>query len=462
MTDDRTLRAIPRVAELIAKADALLITAGAGMGVDSGLPDYRGGKGLWGEYPPLAKLGISFEQLAQPHWFEEKPEMAWAFYGHRQELYRTTKPHAGFRMLLEWGRAMPAGYFAVTSNVDGHFQFAGVPGNRILEQHGNIHRYQCTVPCSSAIWIDDQTKLTIDMATLRATSALPRCPECGAIARPNEMMFDDLTYLPDVKRAQQDRYSKWLASVRGKRVVILEFGAGTAIDTIRRIGVKVTERSLTTLVRVNPDATEADEPAVPIRMTALEALTIIEAALPESFRQRCSDAVPEEPRWPIFEEGVERHPNGQFTSVCESLSTTKLRTVYSKAWNLTLSSGVTVWVERLDVQRNYLGAMSGMPGSGWDRIESDKAREFVRSHFHGPEPVVIPPKLYDATSESAIVPPLRFAAQISSWEPLGDGEGSWMNLIWFADIDDDKSIKAFVEEALAQVDWKVQAEGYSI
>jgi len=165
---------------------------------------------------------------------------------------------------------------------------------------------------------------------------------------------------------------------------------------------------------------------------------------------------------PLFEEVLEQHPNGQFTNLCPALTDVKLRMVYSKAWNLTLASGVKVWVDQIDVQRNYLGAIDGMPGSGWDRIESDKAREFVRSHFHGPEPVVIPPKLYDATSESAIVPPLRFAAQISSWEPLGDGEGSWMNLIWFADIDDDKSIKAFVEEALAQVDWKVQAEGYSI
>jgi hypothetical protein len=40
--DDRTQRNVRRVAELVAKADAILITAGAGMGVDSGLPDFRG------------------------------------------------------------------------------------------------------------------------------------------------------------------------------------------------------------------------------------------------------------------------------------------------------------------------------------------------------------------------------------------------------------------------------------
>ena len=76
MASDKTQRNLRRAAELIAKADALLITAGAGMSVDSGLPDFRGGRGFWRAYPPLAKLQISFEEMAQPHWFAEKHEPA--------------------------------------------------------------------------------------------------------------------------------------------------------------------------------------------------------------------------------------------------------------------------------------------------------------------------------------------------------------------------------------------------
>ena len=38
-----------------------LFTAGAGMGVDSGLPDVRGNEGFWRAYPPLAQLGIGFD-----------------------------------------------------------------------------------------------------------------------------------------------------------------------------------------------------------------------------------------------------------------------------------------------------------------------------------------------------------------------------------------------------------------
>ena len=61
MNTDNKLR---QAAESIKAADALLVTAGAGMGVDSGLPDFRGTQGFWRAYPVLAKLGLSFEEMA--------------------------------------------------------------------------------------------------------------------------------------------------------------------------------------------------------------------------------------------------------------------------------------------------------------------------------------------------------------------------------------------------------------
>ena len=43
---------------------------------------------------------------------------------------------------------------------------------------------------------------------------------------------------------------------------------------------------MTTLTRINPDATAADEPAIPIRLGALEATNRIEVALPGGLRRR--------------------------------------------------------------------------------------------------------------------------------------------------------------------------------
>ena len=84
---------IEKAAAAVAMADALLVTAGAGMGVDSRLPDFRGDKGFWKAYPPFERLGVSFVDMANPGWFARDPELAWGFYSHRLELYRATEPH---------------------------------------------------------------------------------------------------------------------------------------------------------------------------------------------------------------------------------------------------------------------------------------------------------------------------------------------------------------------------------
>lgn len=53
--------------QIIAEADAIAIFAGAGMSVDSGLPDFRGDGGFWGVYPADEQLGLSFADLATPN-----------------------------------------------------------------------------------------------------------------------------------------------------------------------------------------------------------------------------------------------------------------------------------------------------------------------------------------------------------------------------------------------------------
>ena len=84
------------IQKLIKNSKNILITAGAGMGVDSGLPDFRGNKGLWKAYPPLEKLNFSFSDAANPYFFEKHPNLAWGFYGHRLNLYKNTLPHKGY------------------------------------------------------------------------------------------------------------------------------------------------------------------------------------------------------------------------------------------------------------------------------------------------------------------------------------------------------------------------------
>lgn len=114
-------------AQLLADTDALLIGAGAGMGVDSGLPTFRGDQGFWTAYP--AYRGCSLADVACPNTFTRDPELAWGFYGHRLNLYRQHPPHAGFAILRCWAEMMPHGYFVLTSNVDGHWLQAPAQGS---------------------------------------------------------------------------------------------------------------------------------------------------------------------------------------------------------------------------------------------------------------------------------------------------------------------------------------------
>ncbi len=125
---------------LIGQSDEMVITAGAGMGVDSGLTDFRSHDGFWKTYPALARSAMGFAEVASPFSFRLEPDLAWGFYGHRLDLYRKVVPHRGFEILRRWARKMARGAFVFTSNVDGQFQKAGFSEERIEEHHGSIHR----------------------------------------------------------------------------------------------------------------------------------------------------------------------------------------------------------------------------------------------------------------------------------------------------------------------------------
>ncbi len=112
------------------------------MGVDSGLPDFRGNEGFWNEYPSLKNENISFEELANPTLFENDPTRAWGFYGHRYFLYKNTQPHDGFNLLKKWTTSKNKSSFIFTTNVDGHFQKAGFKNEQIYECHGSINFLQ--------------------------------------------------------------------------------------------------------------------------------------------------------------------------------------------------------------------------------------------------------------------------------------------------------------------------------
>jgi NAD-dependent SIR2 family protein deacetylase len=262
---------LERAVSWLREADGLLVTAGAGMGVDSGLPDFRGAEGFWRAYPALKSHRLTFQDMANPRTLTRYPKLGWGFYGHRLQLYRGTRPHAGFQILRRWAEGMRHGAAVFTSNVDGQFQKAGFPDERVAECHGSIHVLQCSEVCSDAMWSAQSFQPVVDTAACELLNDVPVCPHCGAMARPNILMFGDYDWIALRTEQQETRLNTWLSAVR--RVVIVELGAGKAIPTVRQFseyagprvirinlrepgialhrGVGIAGRALETLQRLN-------------------------------------------------------------------------------------------------------------------------------------------------------------------------------------------------------------------
>ncbi len=242
-----------RCANLIGQADGLLITAGAGLGVDAGLPDFRGKDGFWRAYPALSCARLHFQDIACPDAFRERPRLAWGFYGHRLKMYRETEPGPTLTILMEVARRIPDGTYVFTSNVDGAFQKAGFEPARVVECHGTIHRMQCLEGCLDDIWSADYWLPEVDDDTCMLMNDVPTCPHCGGVARPNILMFGDSAWIDHSMRAQHARLqggviklsgSWWLRSVQAQQSQPCGFSA--------RARTRLSSESMLTTPRLRP------------------------------------------------------------------------------------------------------------------------------------------------------------------------------------------------------------------
>jgi NAD-dependent SIR2 family protein deacetylase len=251
-----------RAAELIRSADALVIAAGAGMGVDSGLPDFT-------------EVASTQALLSDPAW-------SWGFYGHCLSLYRHTPPHAGFGILKKWADRTYLGARVITSNVDGHFHKAGFAPEHLREFHGSIHYLQCMSPCNSGVWSADNFDPQMVEANRRLLNAPPTCPKCGGLARPNIQMFGDSTWLSKREKVQLRFEEKWYQrlSAIDARAVVIEIGAGTARPLVRLYSEQISWKYDAPMVRINArDSKVPSAKDVGITADALEALLAIDSLL---------------------------------------------------------------------------------------------------------------------------------------------------------------------------------------
>jgi NAD-dependent protein deacetylase/lipoamidase len=200
------------LAALVRERQPCVVLTGAGISTESGIPDFRSPDGIWAKYDPMEYATIAA--------FRTDPVKVWEFYALRFELLTTAEPNAGHLALAELERR---GLVAavVTQNVDGLHVRAG--SRAVVEVHGSIRSASC-LDCGERVPLEDV------VAALQDAPA-PPCPRCGAVLKPDVVMFGELLPAAAIDRATELARQAGLLLVVGSSLEVHPV-AGLPVETV--------------------------------------------------------------------------------------------------------------------------------------------------------------------------------------------------------------------------------------
>jgi NAD-dependent protein deacetylase/lipoamidase len=211
------------LSELIRDNQPCVALTGAGVSTESGIPDFRSADGIWAQYDPM--------EYASLEAFRRDPVKVWEFYGKRLGALLEAKPNAAHDALAELERR---GLLSavITQNIDRLHALAG--SRDVVEVHGSIATSVC-LRCGTTATLEDVLALLED-------APAPACPNCGAILKPNVVMFGELLPAAAIDRAfELARTARLLLAVGSTLEVYpvagLPFetiGAGGAVAIVNR------------------------------------------------------------------------------------------------------------------------------------------------------------------------------------------------------------------------------------
>jgi NAD-dependent deacetylase len=158
----------------ISAADRIFILTGSGVSAESGIPTFRGARGLWRNY------GV--EKVASPHAWARDPRLVWEFYSMRRRVATGAKPNAAHFALAKLQETVGEGLFLCTQNVDSLHERAG--SRRVVHMHGELFKSRCD-SCRRTPFVDDKT--------YEPPAEIPRC-ECGGHIRPHICWFGEVPF----------------------------------------------------------------------------------------------------------------------------------------------------------------------------------------------------------------------------------------------------------------------------
>lgn len=210
------------------------VLTGAGISTDSGIPDFRGPRGVWTK-DPIAELLSTYDayvsdpELRQRSWLARRDNPAWR-----------AVPNAAHRALVELNQAGRA-VTVVTQNIDRLHQRAGFPDRRVIEIHGNMFDVVC-VEC------DFEATMAETLERVAAGEPDPPCPSCGGILKAATIMFGQ----------QLDRRSLTKAALTAETSdLFLAIGTSLQVEPAASL-CSIAVRSGADLVIVNAEPTPYD------------------------------------------------------------------------------------------------------------------------------------------------------------------------------------------------------------
>jgi NAD-dependent deacetylase len=181
------------LAEMIRANQPCVVLTGAGTSTESGIPDFRSAAGIWARYDP--------QEVASIDGFRRDPARVWEFYGRRLGLLRDVKPNAAHRALAALEQA---GWISglITQNVDRLHERGG--SRDAVEVHGSLRTASC-LACGRREPMDEVAERL----------PVPRCLECGAVLKPDVVMFGEHLPIAAIDRATELAESAALLLVVG-------------------------------------------------------------------------------------------------------------------------------------------------------------------------------------------------------------------------------------------------------
>lgn len=161
---------IEKAAKLLAKSHWTAALTGAGISVDSGIPDFRSPGGLWDRFDPFEYAHIDA--------FKRNPERVWTMLKEMSAMVRDAKPNPAHIALAKL-EELDVVKVVITQNIDNLHQKAGT--KNIIEYHGNSEYLVC-IKCNKRYPADEVEK---------KGKFPPRCDDCGTILKPDVVFFGE-------------------------------------------------------------------------------------------------------------------------------------------------------------------------------------------------------------------------------------------------------------------------------